>query len=106
MGRRDADASTVGASDMTNLIKETVESWSPDYIDQVICEYEDFEAEGKIGDCILREQARQLLSKNSFSTGVVKMMTDIAMWCYRIRYQQLSSEVERLYNQVEQLQTE
>lgn len=91
---------------MTNFVKETVESWSPDYIDQVIREFEDFEAEGKISDCILRAQARQLLAKRSFSIGVGWMMTDLAMWCYRIRYMQLSSKVEQLYNQVELLEKE
>lgn len=61
------------------MIREQVESWPYEVIEQCIKDYEQFEKDGYIGDCLLRSKAQSF----ELPINVSVLMKDIAFECYR-----------------------
>lgn len=54
---------------------------------QMIKDYEQFEKDGKIGDCLLRRTAQDFITENRMSSSaVVHLMKDFAFECLRFFY--------------------
>lgn len=62
-------------------VQELVYSFSQEYVDLIIANYEQFERDGFIGEVPLREEARKVIPRDG--SYIVMMMKDVAFECYR-----------------------
>ena len=66
-----------------NQIREHILSIDRDLVVQIIRDYEKFEQEGAIGECILRTTAIRLFAPYCTPGSVVTIMESVALEAYR-----------------------
>ena len=70
---------------MSALQQFLSDSLTDDQRAQVIKDFEQMEADGCIGDCLLREITEQFLTKYEFPTAqIILTMNTVAFECYRV----------------------
>jgi hypothetical protein len=68
-----------------NLIEAKVQQWSDDTLKKMVADYEQFERDGAIGQCALRDAAESCCEGFDW-TAPVLWMERIAFECYRELY--------------------
>lgn len=67
-----------------NRVREHIESLSIPDIEELVKEWEQFEKDGFIGDCLLRKHAEYLIESCGHQKHMITIwMRDIAFECYR-----------------------
>ena len=66
-----------------NQIREHILSIDRDLVVQIIRDYEKFEQEGAISECVLRATAIRLFAPYSITDSVVTIMESVAFEAYR-----------------------
>lgn len=74
----------MGEKDIMNFIQDKVHNMPLQDMVQLTKDYELFEKQGAIGDCLLRETARELIDEYGLTEGsIVLWMDKVAFEAYR-----------------------
>jgi hypothetical protein len=72
---------------MSNLLYDHVAKLDDDQRHQIILNFEEFEREGKIGDCLMRKEAIRYMDERGVSEySIVYWMNQLVNACYRYFY--------------------